>query len=77
MIKKYFKLSNNLAEPKRGMPNYDPCSRYDFIYRVMVHNINQVTRRADSDGTIDESSWGFGGYMAECGGHLIGKRYQT
>ncbi len=77
MIKKYFKLSNNLAEPKRGMPNYDPCSRYDLIYRVMVHNINQVTRRADSDGTIDESSWGFGGYMAECGGHLVRKRYQT
>ena len=74
MIKKYFKFNNNLAEPKREMPNYNPCSRYDFVYKVMVHNMNYVTRRADSDGTTDESSWGFRGYMGECGGCLIGKK---
>ena len=34
----------------------------------MVHTMN------DSDGTMDESSWGFGGYMAECGGRIINKK---
>ena len=46
MIKKYFKLNNNLADPKRGMENYDPCRKYDYIYKVMVHNMNYVTKRA-------------------------------
>ena len=40
MIKKYFKLNNNLAEPKRGMPNYNPCSKYDYAYKVLCHNMN-------------------------------------
>ena len=56
------------------MEKYDPCGKYDYIYKVMVHNMNYVTKRADSDGTIDESSWGFGGYMAECGGRIINKK---
>ena len=29
------------------------------------------------DGTIDESTWGFGGYMGECGGRLMGKKVPT
>ena len=40
MIKKYFKSNNNLAEPKRGMPNYNPCSKYDYAYKVLCHNMN-------------------------------------
>ena len=43
MMKKYFKLNNNLAE---GMEKYDPCGKYDIIYKVMVHNMNYVTKRA-------------------------------
>ena len=74
MVKKYFKLNNNLAELKRGIPNYNPCSRYGFVYKVMVQKMNNVTRRAASNGTINESSWGFGGYMGECGGGLIEKK---
>ena len=56
------------------MENYDPCGKYDLIYKVMVHNMNYVTKRADSDGTMDECCWGVGGYMAECGGRLVGKK---
>ena len=36
--------------------------------------MNYVTKRADGDGTMDQSSWGFGGFMAECGGRLIRKK---
>ncbi len=56
------------------MPNYNPCSKYDYAYKVLLHKINYVTGRADMDGTIDESTWGFGGYMGECGGRSMGKK---
>jgi hypothetical protein len=76
MIKKYFKLNSNLLEPKRGMPNYNPCSKYVYTCKVLLHNMNYVTHRADMDGTIYKSTWGFGGYMGECGGCVMGKSYQ-
>ena len=36
--------------------------------------MNYVAHRADMDGTINKSTWGFGGYMEECGGHLMGEK---
>ena len=57
MLKKYFKLNNNLADPKRGMDDYNPCGKHDYIYKVMVHNMNYATKQAISgDGTMDASS---------------------
>ena len=50
--------------------------QYDYAYKVLLHNMNYVTRRAGMDGTINESTWGFGGYMGECGGNLMEKKYQ-
>lgn len=35
--------------------------------------MNNVTARADLDQTIDESTWGFAGFLAEAGGHLLNK----
>ena len=35
--------------------------------------MNNVTKRGDMDVTLDESTWGFGGYSGECGGRLINK----
>jgi len=32
-----------------------------------------VTKKADLDATVDESTWGFGGYSGECGSRLINK----
>ena len=34
-----------------GMPNYNPCSKYDYLYKALLHNMNYVTWRADMDGT--------------------------
>ena len=76
MIKKYFKLSNNLAEPKRGMPNYNTCSRYDYAYKVLLHNMNFVTSRAEMDGTINESTWGLEDIWESVGDASLEKRYQ-
>ena len=58
---------------KKGDEGYDPCVKYDFIFKVLVHNVNYLTLEADLDGTIDESTWGFGGYSGDCGGRLINK----
>ena len=58
---------------KKGDDGYDPCSKYNFIYKVLVHNMIYATKRADLDATIDESTWGFGGHSGECGGQLINK----
>jgi hypothetical protein len=73
MIKQFFKLNNNLMDAKKGDAGYNPCAKYDFIYKVLIHNMNYVTQRADLDATIDESTWGFGGFSGECGGRLINK----
>ena len=74
MIKRFFKLNNNLIETKKkGDDGYDPCAKYDLIYKVLIHNMNYVTRHADLDATIDESTWGFGGFAGDCGRRLINK----
>jgi hypothetical protein len=65
-IKSIFKINNNMVEPKRGQPDYDPCNKYD-IFKTLVHNMNYFTLRADLDFGLDESTWHFGGYMTECG----------
>jgi hypothetical protein len=44
------------------------CSKYDRAYNCLVHNMNYVNLWADSDCTIDESTWGFSGYSGKCGG---------
>ena len=72
-IKSVFKLNNNLAEPSRGTAGYDPCNKYDMMCRVLCHNMNLFTMRADMDSGLDETTWGFMGYMAECGGRLKNK----
>lgn len=72
-IKRYFKLNNNFEEGKRGTPSYNPCAKFDYIFRCLIHNMNYCTAIADLDQTIDESTWGFAGYSAEAGGRLMNK----
>jgi hypothetical protein len=72
-IKRYFKLNMNYEERPRGSDGYDPCTKFDYIFKCLVHNMNNVTARADLDQTIDESTWGFAGFSAEAGGRLLNK----
>lgn len=57
-IKRYFKLNQGFEEKKPGTAGYDPCAKYDYIYRCIIHNMAYVTGRADLDCTIDETTWG-------------------
>jgi hypothetical protein len=72
-IKRYFKLSNNIISKQWGQPGYDPCSKYDFIFQCLVCNMNYFTLVADGGATIDETSWGFGGYGTEAVYRILGK----
>ncbi len=72
-IKQYFKLCNGIKEKRRGEAGYDPCAKYDYIWKCLIHNMNYVTDRADLDCTIDETTWGFSGYSGEAGGRLVNK----
>ena len=72
-IKRYFKLNFNHEEAKRGTPEYDPCAKYDYIVKTLIHNMNYCTAAADLDQTIDESTWPSAGYSGEAGGQLINK----
>lgn len=72
-IKSVFKLNNNVGEPKRGEEGYDPCTKYDLIFKVICHNMNYFTEKAEADFGLDESTWGFSGYMGDAGGRLKNK----
>ena len=67
-IKHYFKLNVNFEEKTKCETDYDPCAKYDYIFKCLVHNMNYCTKKADLDITIDESTWGFAGYCGEAGG---------
>ncbi len=58
---------------RRGQDGYDPCVKYDYIYykECLVHNINYVTEWAICDSTIDQTTWGFSGYMGGAGWRLM------
>lgn len=38
-IKSVFKLNNNMVSPKKGQEGYDPCHRYDHIFKCVCHNM--------------------------------------
>ena len=73
-IKRYLKLNNNLTTPARGMEGYDPCARYDFIYKCLIVNMNYLTKKADEDGTMDETTWRFSGFGTEATYRMQGKK---
>jgi hypothetical protein len=72
-LKRYVKLNNNSVEKPRTAPDFDPCNKYDMIFKVMCHNMNYCTLRADLDLAVDESTWGFAGYCGEAGWRLMNK----
>jgi hypothetical protein len=72
-IEGMFKLNNNLASPGRGKEGCNPSAKYDLIFRTLCHNMNYFTLWAELDAAGNESTWGFGGYMGDCGGRLINK----
>ena len=50
--------------------NYNPASKFDLPFDVMCHNCNAITKYADENQTVDETTWGHAGY-GERGGGIV------
>jgi hypothetical protein len=61
-IKRTYKLCDNDLSPKKGKPGYDPAYKYDYIYKSLVRNINEMTQFANLDLCVDETTCGHGGF---------------
>ena len=61
-IKGVLKMNYNAKEFPKGEPSYDPTNKFDFILKVIAHNMNQITLKASDDQCMDETSWAFHGY---------------
>ena len=72
-IKSIYKLNVNKDCPPRGEPGYDPCAKYDFLYRVLVDNMNSITESASIEQCVDETSWLHMGFGTEVLHRLVGK----
>jgi hypothetical protein len=70
-IKRVYKMCNNLTSKRRGEEGYDPAYKYDYLYDVLIHNVNAVTRDAGLDLCGDETTFGFNGW-GEAGSGLLG-----
>jgi len=64
-IKRAIKLNNNLLATKFGEPGHDPCQKRDYIYNVICHNTNALTKKACLDLCGEESTWLFGGWAGK------------
>ena len=71
-LKRSFKLCHNNSEKKRGEEGYNPAYKYDLIYKAMVNNTKVITKYADENQTVDETTWGHAGY-GEAGSGLTGR----
>jgi len=61
-IRSVIKLNDNDRAAKKGSPLYNPCYKYDLVYKAQVTNLNFVTLRAQKEQTGDEMTWKFMGY---------------
>ena len=72
-IKRTYKLNDNDFDPT----NKDPAKKFDFLYKVLVHNTNALTELAELDQCLDETTYGHAGYGPKGAGlmrRLIGKK---
>ena len=56
-IKRIKKLCNNDSVPKKGDQNFDPTYKYDYIFKCVINNVNYLTKHAELDATIDETTF--------------------
>jgi len=71
-LKRALKLCHNGSSPQRGEEGYDPAYKYDLIYNRIVHNCNAISKYADENLTVDETTWGYCGY-GEAGSKICGR----
>ena len=53
-IKRIYNLCDNDISPKHREDKYDPAHKFDLIFKVVVDNINNITKHASLDICGDE-----------------------
>ena len=71
-MKRVVKLCNNQRAPKRGQEGYDPAYKYDYLFKTVVHNVNAITKEADLDLCVDETTCAHQGYGEKDAGLCVG-----
>jgi len=56
------KLNNNMTATRPGDPNHNPTQKYDYIWNVLCHNTNVLTKDACLDLCGNKTSWMFAGW---------------
>ena len=71
-LKRTYKLCDNDLAPKKGEEGYNPGYKFDYIYKCIVHNGNELAYSADSDLCGDETTWAHNGF-GEAGTGILGR----
>jgi hypothetical protein len=69
-LKRTYKLCDNELAPKKGEEGYDPGYKFDYIFKCIVNNINELSYSADLDLCGDETTWAHNGF-GEAGTGLL------
>ena len=76
-IKAVIKLNDNRATSSTrgttGDDDYDPCAKYDLVFKCLVGNVNAIRKRAALDLCLDETTWANIGYSGEALYRIHGK----
>ena len=48
-MKRAIKLCDSGLAPKQRHPWFDPAYKYDYAWKIIIHNVNAVTYLADLD----------------------------
>jgi hypothetical protein len=66
-------VCNNDLAPKQGEADYDPSFKFSYIYKCLIHNINEFTQLGNLDLCGDETACGHGG-DDEAGSGILARR---
>ena len=55
-------FSHDVMHNHTGETGYDPAHKNDYSFKVLTHNINELTHQAELDQSGDETSIGHAGY---------------
>jgi hypothetical protein len=69
-LKRTYKLCDNEAAPKKGEEGYNPGYKFDYIYKCIINNINELSYSSDLDLCGDETTWAHNGF-GEAGTGLL------
>lgn len=71
-LKRVWKICDNRDPANaRGHPDYNPCYKYDYLFKTIVHNVNAITLFAGLDLVGDESSYAHRGYGEPGAGNVM------